>query len=43
MSAVVNEPIVNITFSELAIDNDINPDLLIAYAKNEGIDDPEEG
>ena len=30
------------TFSMLAIENDIDPDLLTTYADNVGIDDPEE-
>jgi antirestriction protein len=44
MSAVtvINEPTVSITFSALAIDNDIDPDLLTTYADSLGFDDPEE-
>ena len=42
MSAVINESIVNLSFSALAIENDIDPDLLTTYADNVGYDEPEE-
>ena len=42
MSAALIEITHVITFSELAIENDIDPDLLTSYADYEGISDAEE-
>ena len=42
MSAAIDETTTYVCFSTLAIENDIDPDLLTTYADFEGIDDAEE-
>ena len=42
MNVAINEIAETISFAELAVDNDIEPELLTTFADREGLIDPEE-